>query len=326
MSWGIPQNPSDGNSLESVRWKLLEARNGITSRESLRKEARAALERTDRLPFALQRVEVTGVGSADDTSQTHPEMFNRQLKLSNQNAVVPSRSPFRDALKSLFAGAVDLGEALSDTSGKPTARSEKIISGLRGVRINELFAHSWGSEAVYLGILNGNIIPPKKLFILGVPDANEEKWRMLAKFTGIEVHVVGFQYDKLRIVGNAAIHLATGRPTDAAALENLWRARCSERGGRGCSDSKFKTTKFDYNIGVTPPDAPKDEFFQMHLSRLDHDRMLYYRYLHDRNLFSKTVDEMDAPQLQMVKTEEDRLLSEAMDEARSLIHRERGQD
>lgn len=309
-----------GDSDVTVQWKYLAQRKKIDSSAKLAKVAREALIKNKTLPFELQRIEVAGMLAVDETNEGHSDMFNKRLKLSNLNDPREKRGFLRDTWRALANRGKDLTEALSDTRGIPTARSAEIIADLKGKKINELFAHSWGTEAVYLGILSGEIIPPKKLVIVGVPEANEEKWLALAKFTGIQVHVVGFEYDKVRIAGNLGIKLKSGLPKDRAGLEALWTSRCAERRGRGCADpQKFVRTKFDYNVGIQPPNAPKDEFFRMHLSKMDHDRMLYYRYLYNRNIFNKTPEQLEAPQVKLVKAEENRILAEAMIEARSMI-------
>ena len=302
------------DSEDAVKWKVLSARKGIHSYKELHESARDNLKREDRLPFHFQRVEVAGAGSTDNTNETMPDMIDKQLKLSHANDVPSER--WLDKLKNFFDRGKDLTESLSDTSGTPTARSQKILAELKGKRINELFAHSWGSEAVYLGILNGDILPPKKLVIIGVPASNEQKWLMLAKYTGIEVHVIGFENDKARAVGRAGLMFKSELPTDTAGLESLWRERCAEPGHVCANPAKFKRTKFDYNIDAPLPREMNSTFIDRKLS---HDRLIYYSYLYSRKLFNKTIEELDAPQAKMVEDESNRILEEAMDEARSLI-------
>lgn len=314
---------------DAVRWKVLAEREGIDSKKSLRETARENLLNANRLPYEFQRVEVAGMLDTDDTSEKLPDMFDRQLKLSNRDENFLTRSPLVNRLKSYLSGFIDLREAMSDTQGYPTERAAKIIAELKGARINELFAHSWGTEAVYLGLLNGKIIPPKKLFIVGVPEANEEKWLMLAKYTGIEIHVVGFEWDKAKIAGDLVTKLKSGLPADTAGLEKLWGKSCAARSRSepACADpDKFIRTKFDYDIHVRPPDVPKDKFIKGRLTSLDHDRMLYYTYLQNRKLLYKTVAQLEAPQLKLVKVEENRILARAMDEARSLIAQAKEQE
>ena len=60
--------------------------------------------------------------------------------------------------------------------GEMTDRSKQTFAAYKDKDINELVAHSWGSEAVYAAILNGELRPPKKLIVVGVPDDNLEKW------------------------------------------------------------------------------------------------------------------------------------------------------
>ncbi len=307
------------DNAKTVQWKVLAKHKQIDSPKALAATARQTLKDADKLEFDFQRVEFAGVASTDDTQESLPDMFDKQVKPSHINEVLPSQHPYVDAVRSFFSGVKDMREAVSDTRGNPSPRSAKMIAQLKGAKINELFAHSWGTEIVYLGILRGEIIPPKKLFIVGVPEDNQEKWLMLAKYTGIEVHVVGFQYDKLKIAGTLATQLKSDLPRDYAGLNNLWGEQCAKRPGRCADPANFVQTKFDYNVGLQPPGAPKDEFFKIHPLSKDHDRLLYYQYLHERGLFDKTAAELDAPQLKLVQAEENKMLASAMVEARTLI-------
>jgi len=314
---------------EIVQWKILAARKRIASREQLYEQAHKNLEDAHKLPFKFQRVEVTGMWSSDDTSRTHPEMFDKQLKMSFLNEL---RNPGKiaRAFQPVVNFAQDAMSALLDTQGKLSGRGKEILSELKGATANEVVAHSWGTEAVYAGILTGYINPPRKLIVIGVPEANEEKWRALAKYTGIEVHVVGFSQDKLQLAGNAAEYISgqihAGLPRDGDKLEALWRKRCAQRNGAGCTDpGRFDRRKFDYNVNVPPPNVRRDLIIDLRLTDLDHDRMLYYVYLNNRKLFNKTIAQLAAPQRQLIKAEENRILSEAMAEARVLVAQAREQ-
>ncbi|MBI2788835.1 MAG: hypothetical protein HYX59_09155 [Elusimicrobia bacterium] len=322
---------ADTESIET--WRILGA-SGITSPEVLRARARENLVKSDLLPFQFHRVEVAGVGSTDDTGATLPDMIDMQAKTSHFDETFPGQQRIvdfgsiqkraTDALNSLYTFfGKDLRESFSDTRGNPSERSKTILAQFKNVRVNELFAHSWGTEVVYLGIMNGSIIPPKKLVIMGVPESNEEKWRMLAAYTGIEVHVIGFEWDKARMVGNLALKFKSGLPEDTVSLRKLWDEKCATRAMTHieCADpDRFVQKKFDYNIHVTPPRGPKETFIKETIRGiLDHDRLLYYTYLSNRNLFNKTVAQLEAPQLPLIKAEENRILAEALAEARAML-------
>lgn len=316
---------------EAIQWKVLQ-RKGIDSNKKLHEEARKNLVNSEQLPHEFQRVEIAGVGSIDDTDAIHPGMIDKQIKTSNLNEVFPSERReseltgiprvLRDGYNRIIGGwGKDVREALSDTRGIPSVRSYEIINQLRYMKINELFAHSWGTEVVYLAILNGYIDPPKKLIVMGVPEDNQEKWLALAKYTGTEVHVVGFKWDKLKMLGTLATKFKSGLPRDTAGLNKLWGERCAKRttSTAACADpTKFVRTRFDYNVHVRPPSVSKDALIQGTYG-LDHERMDYLKYLNSRNLFNKTVAELEAPQLPLIKAEENRILEEAMGEARTLI-------
>lgn len=324
---------------ESVAmWEILKSK-GYLSPEELRIKVRAKLLVENRLPYRYQRVEVSGVGAIDDTNATWPNMIDFPLKTSNYNELFPEEQRIADfaSLRKHATDAIngvntffgrDLRESFSDTRGVPSPRSQQVIAQLKDATINELFAHSWGTEVVYLGILNGDIIPPKRLVVVGVPESNEEKWRMLAAYTGIEVHVVGFEWDKARIAGEVAMKFKSGLPRDTASLQKLWNEKCRARMGKApCSDpEKFVQKNFDYNLHVSPPEGPKDTFVNETIRQvLDHDRLLYYDYLSKRNLFNKTVEQLEAPQLKLIEAEESEILAEALNEARALIARARAQ-
>lgn len=307
-----------GDNAAVVQWKLLASR-GHGTPELLRTYAREELKKRNALPFDFQRVEVAGMLATDDSDDTYPGMFDKQIKPSHGNEILPVHGFWRRArnrVEKALSVFQDLAEAESDTRGEHTDRGKEAIQPLVGKRINELFAHSWGTEAVYLGILRGDIIPPKKLFIVGVPEANKEKWLTLAKYTGIEVHVVGFEYDKPKLAGSASIWVKSSLPK-GDQLDELWRTYCEFRGGQGCADpEKFVPRNFDYNVGVRWPDHESAGFFE---SGFSHDRFVYYEYLSRRSLFNKTVEEMDAPQLELIKAEERQLLADARQEAETLI-------
>lgn len=320
-------------------WRILKSQ-GYASPSELREKVREKLLTEDRLPHRFQRVELAGVGSTDDTGETLPNMIDKQLKTSNFNEHFPEQQSIVDfySVRKHVTGALngiytffgkDLRESISDTRGIPSARSQYILDQLKNAKINELFAHSWGTEVVYLGIMNGSIIPPKKLVVMGVPDSNQEKWRILAAYTGIEVHVIGFEWDKARIAGEAVMKFKSGLPKDTSSLQKLWDEKCGARAGTitACADpSKFVQKNFDYNLHVVPPDGPKDTFVKETVRRaMDHDRLLYYTYLSKRNLFNETVAQLEAPQLKIIKAEESRILAEAMAESRRLIAQARAQ-
>lgn len=306
---------------EAVLWKYLAHHKGIDSPEALRKKIRNFLLEKKKLPFDIQRVEVAGMFAHREPDDIYEPMFNERLKLSNFEAARESRGVLLDTWDKIRKVKREVAEALSDTNGNPSERGAEVIGRLKGQRINELFAHSWGTEAVYLGILNGTIIPPKKLVVMGVPENNEEKWLMLAKYTGIEVHVVDFLADKAKKAGSIGVLLSSGLPKDTATLEALWKSKCSDRRGAYCADpAKFKRTKFEYSINIQPPEVREDNIFLRELSKfMSHDRLRYYQYLSNRNLFNQTAEQLDAPQAKIVEAKSQEYLALAMKEARSMI-------
>lgn len=306
---------------EAVLWKYLAHHKGIDSPEALRKKIRNFLLEKKKLPFDIQRVEVAGMFAHHEPDDIYEPMFNERLKLSNFEPARESRGILLDTWDKIRKVKREVTEAMSDTNGNPSERGAEVIGRLKGQRINELFAHSWGTEAVYLGILNGSIIPPKKLVVMGVPENNEEKWLMLAKYTGIEVHVVDFLEDKAKEAGSIGVLLSSGLPKDTSTLEALWKSKCSDRRGAYCADpAKFKRTKFEYSINIQPPEVREDNIFLRELSKfMSHDRLRYYQYLSNRKLFNQTAEQLDAPQAKIVEAKSQEYLALAMTEARSMI-------
>lgn len=311
---------------EIVRWKVIEARGKGASRTELRQKVREQLQMNNKLPYGFQRVEVTGWGSTDDTDEKQPGMFDKQIKMSYYNDPKTSDRSWlsREVLQPARDFLFDSVGAISSTRGAPTDRSRRILAPLKDAKINEIFADSWGSEAIYAGILAGDIPPPQKLFITDVPEENKAKWRALAKYTGIEVHVVGFQSDKVRMANNSIdrtmglVH--GGLPRDPEKLDALWARRCEERNGTGCADpSSFDEKKFDYDVDIIPPGRENIPGLLINQFHRDHDRMLGYIHLFNRGLFNKTIEQLDAPRMALIKSEEGKLLAEALAEARVLV-------
>ena len=321
------------DSAETVAWKVLQKQRGIRSREDLKTHAIEDLKAQGFLPF--RRVEVDGVSTTDNTEARIPGMFDKQIKMSYQNDIEPS-----SAIAKWIVGAgrfvADLFSAAKDLNGLQTDHAKQVLFPISGSNhhIDELVAHSWGTEAVYAAILSGYINPPRKLILVGIPERNYAQWIFLAKYTGIEVHVLGFRTDKVQAAGNAARaagnfmdEYVNGLPRDSAALEKLWQRRCAAR--QDCADpSKFDVRKFDYNVDLGPPHEealwPDDPSFQIHdnFPPMDHDRMLYYQHLAKRGLLNQNVaqlDQFNAYQKELIGTQEDRTFSLAMTEAQVLI-------
>ena len=141
--------------------------------------------------FDFARVEVTGVMSNDDTNLIDQRMFDVPIKPSySADEKKTLRDKIIDRVKRFKNPATekDLDELDSALRGEVTKRALSKLAPYQGKEIEEIVAHSWGTEFVYAAILNGKLRPPKKLIVIGVPDNDFDKWEMLAARTGTEVH------------------------------------------------------------------------------------------------------------------------------------------
>lgn len=134
--------------------------------------------------FDRQRVEITGMLAADDTRRIDPGDFDDYIKPS-VNA--DKKRTIGDWIRSRGGYKPDVKEMEKSMRGEMTEHTIKTVAPFKNMEINEIVAHSWGSEMIYAAILNGEMRPPKKLIVLGVPDDDRAKWSMLAERTGTEV-------------------------------------------------------------------------------------------------------------------------------------------
>lgn len=178
--------------------------------------------------FDHARIEVTGVASNDDTNRMDPNLFDGQIKPSFsaiENMTPMERAAYQVA-KLIDPARVgdtfpDIAEYAKAAAGITTPRARLKLKAYRDAEINELIAHSWGTELVYAAILNGEIRPPKKLIVVGVPDNDKAKWEMLAVYTGTEVHWV--RADNDIVAQDGATRIASKVTTDFGAR---WKSLC----------------------------------------------------------------------------------------------------
>ena len=315
----------DQDAPADVAWRYLGASKGIKSIKDLKNASIQTLKDAGSLPY--RRVEVNGVSTTDDTSAKLPGMFDKQIKMSYENAPEPSRKIAQWGAY-LFRYALDVISAVQDMDGQPTEHAQKVLSAIAGRQVDEIIAHSWGTEAVYAAILSGYILPPKKLILVGIPEENRAQWSLLAKYTGIEVHVVGFSTDKVQITGNIMDQFVTGLPRDPAMLEALWQRRCAQQ--TRCIDPRKGGGSLEYDVNAMPPREEAlwpAEPFGLHskayrLPGMDHDRIEYYKWLAQRKLLNTTIAQLDrfnAAQRDLITAQAAGTFSEAVDKARDLI-------
>jgi hypothetical protein len=174
--------------------------------------------------FDLQRVEVTGIWAKDDQTQTRfPGMFDDHR---NPSFFEKQKGGWIESLRQIFSskGDDDLSGLQVDRDGKLSQRGKEALQPLVGKQINELVAHSWGTEMVYNAIFEGFIMPPARIVVLGAPDNDYAKWEILAKHTGTDVIYLRFPGDFVARSG-ALRKSAIGK--EPVGLDLLWFQKCS---------------------------------------------------------------------------------------------------
>lgn len=295
------------------------------------KRVRKHYEKDGKVFYEHQRVELTGVNSADDTEVIQPKMFDVKEKLSFKNDKSSSDSPPSHGIKGWTKNLLrDLWSADNDLEGNGSSkRAKDVIAKLEGKEIKELYAHSWAVEAVYKGILQKRILSPKRLVLIGVPETEFGKWELLSRTTGTEVIFVTSTRDvvngaKDMVEGTKSAMASRAEPgmdkrsdlmkkLDRAGLEGDWEDWCiTSASDRGC-----------------PAYGRKGDFSHIDLKLKDagvlgHDRAAYYRALnklkyHGQAILSKTWEELGAEQKASIDRVEADLLRQAEEKAQGLV-------
>lgn len=177
-------NSIDGGIDFNARAALAEK--GLT-KNSMHGRAVANLRQTQVL-YKFQRVEVKGVWIKEDTNKFLPDMFDKQIEPSHVGDKDDSTiAPTPAWIQAVINRAMDLGELTKDARQEISKTALKTVEELQGQEVNEIVAHSWGTEIIYNAILAGAIKPPRRLIVAGMPDRDIEKWAALSKYTGTEV-------------------------------------------------------------------------------------------------------------------------------------------
>lgn len=194
--------------------------------------------------FQLQRVEVTGAfaGPHDDTDDKYWQFFGgTRIALS----YFLDQRPQAGWARKFYDGVKDLLTARRDRSGELSERARKQLSQISNISVNELFAHSWGTDAVYAAILEGTIRPPRKLILMGLPSRNLAKWYALAHATGTDITIYGYDQDSwMRIrdiapFGTFGFSNMPGQVTnDEQVLATTWNAWCVSHGSPCAWDNR----------------------------------------------------------------------------------------
>ena len=305
---------------KDVAQKLLRGKNG-----DFRMTAVAQLKEKGEF-FDCSRIEVAGVRSSDDTNLFNQTDFDGQIKPSlsvkDNGLTSPITGPVNDFLKKLFP-QVGVGEDVRDTKldseefkkaaqGEVTDQARKVLKPYKDKEINELVAHSWGCELVYAAILNGELRPPKKLIVVGVPDDDHAKWEMLAARTGTEVHWVRAENDKVAAVG-AGIAKKAAASVDFGAG---WDAIC-RKSPEVCPAHDRAAKPVIWEPIVKNPGT------------LGHDREAYYTILKKNHVIEGTHLQLRAAQTAVIEGDIRQMkkaaLEEALIEARGLVTQARKQ-
>lgn len=309
--------PIDGDASFIARQRL--AAKGL-DRASFEAKAEGRLSETQVL-FKFQRVEIKGIFAKGDTNDALKNLFDKQIEASHLgekgNTVIAVPAKARAGWNHLK----DLYDLHDETYGEYTEAAQRAVEELKGKEVNEIVAHSWGSEIVYNAILKGDVNPPRRLIVCGMPDRDLEKWRQLSKHTGTEVVVYtnssdpiagaarlgGWVQDRLGEAGRSqSPGLVIPRPIDLPAEQFAaqWKAACRLR---------------DCNPHSRVPAAPK---FDYSYQGATHDRYAYYEAM----IKDKTIspDEADAYKLRdrqdaTVKAEADRLYAAALSDEVALV-------
>lgn len=284
-------------------------------------------QRLDGELFDHARIEVTGVASSDDTFAFNPKDFDGQAKPSytvDEGGLKSAAwKQFTRARRWMTGWAPDPTlpfEAMHDSlefeqaaAGILTSRGKKALKEFAGKEINEVVAHSWGTELMYAAILNGYMLPPKKLIIVGVPDNNNEKWELLAQRTGTQVVHVRSLNDQIAKVGAmvADRHVKVD-------FKKKWDRFCEDRATKSSCGAHGRTPK--QVEWINPPDNP---------GTAGHDRQAYYDILKKKGVIEGTVVQLrhkeSANLDDVIWAKQMMLLESAKEEASKLVAQARGQ-
>lgn len=251
--------------------------------------------------FNHARVEITGVASSDNTYKFNSNDFDGLIKPSYTNRydkrfeqVLEKLDPITRALAgipevgtTLAMGGFDSFEFEKAAAGILTLEGQKAVKPYEGLEINEIVAHSWGTQLIYAAIINGAMLPPKKLILVGVPDNHYDKWQELAAHTGTEVIWMRSDNDKIAKLGAAIADRGPKvnykKEWDRFCGANAWKDRCEAHG---------RTPKTMTLIPI--PDNP---------GTAGHDRAAYYKILKEMKIIDGSVMTLRAQESRVLAAE-----------------------
>ncbi len=216
-----PAAAASSEGAQEIARRRLQA-NGVTP-ESLRKAAVVELKKSGTEVYDYQRVEIRGILSPDskdnDTNWRLGPLFDLMIAPTHLDKKAdPNKSRAGRWFESAKEIVEDLDSLSQDAQNQISSAAEAAVMRLHNKDVNEIVAHSWGTEIVYNAILTGRIRPPKRLIVCGMPDRDLEKWRALARHTGTDVVVYTNPDDP--VAGGARAAGAAAEATDAVVLRN----------------------------------------------------------------------------------------------------------
>lgn len=304
-------NPIEGDANFIARTRL--TARGVTP-ESKKKDAELNLRKTQAI-YKYQRVEIKGVWVKDDTNDTLRELFDKQIEPSHigdtDNAVV---LPMPSWIKSSLNHLKDLGSLHQDAYNQLSKAATRAVEELAGQEVNEIVAHSWGTEIVYNAILAGKILPPRRLIVAGMPDRDLAKWRALSKYTGTEVVVYANESD--RVAGAARLG---GKILDSSetSSEKIARERLEGTIGAPDFDSAWQVAcRRPRNCNPHNRKAPPPNYDYVY-KKPTHSRLEYYKAMLDDGVIPpETADarKLGEQQDALIADESNRLYVAALEE------------
>lgn len=264
-------NPIEGDASFVARTRL--AAKGVTP-ESLTAKATRNLQ-GGQVIYKHQRVEIKGVWVKDNTNDSLRDLFDKQIEPSHigdtdDSIVLPMPSWIKAPLNHLK----DLGELRQDAYNQLSKAATRAVEELANQEINEIVAHSWGTEIVYNAILAGKILPPRRLIVAGMPDRDLAKWRALSKYTGTEVVVYANESDPAAgaaRLGGKILDASETSPEKIAReriegtigspdFDSAWQAAC--RRPRNCNPHSRKAPPPNYDYVYKKPTHSRLEYYK----------------------------------------------------------------
>lgn len=208
----------------------------------------------DRVLYKYQRVEIKGIWSPNmpdnDTNKVFGLLFDLQIAPTQSQRVREQVLP--QWIRGPLGRLKDLGSLSVETRNNLSSAAEDAVQKLANQDVNEIVAHSWGTEIVYNAVLSGLIRPPRRLVVCGMPDGSFKKWQAFAEYTGTEVVVYLNEKDPAAGLGKAmegvgiggaaawaglhgdgtihgkdALYIPAGG--DLAGFERQWAEACAQR-------------------------------------------------------------------------------------------------